>query len=171
MMRLTFTYPRVGNGNFKQENKMKKIEKHNLELRRKRARSTVSVPHFPLVIRTKPTAHKQYCLVCRNEIKKGERQIRLPHGVWAIASEGRSATAVFDKFVGSRHAKYYTRHIYLHPDCFGCLINKMMLKADLPNLQVNLTCDVCRNRFNCWTGNMDEGDLPAYIPSRPCGRV
>ena len=148
--------------------------KCNWKLRGQREQNTVSIDGFPLTVRTKPTAHKQYCLVCRNTIEKGEKQITLPHGMWGkFTGEGAHATALYGRLVGGdREIRYYTRYVYLHTDCFGCIINKIMLKANLPRLQVKLACDNCRNRFNCWTGNMDEEwqqELPKYIPSRPCG--
>lgn len=146
-----------------------KTRKYNNRLRDQREQDTVSIDGFPLVIRTKPTAHEQYCLVCRNRMEKGEKQIKLPHGMWAMY-KGEHATAVYNKIGGmGSKLRYYTRHVYLHTDCFGCIINKMMLKANLPNLQVKLVCDTCKSRFNCWTGNMDNENLPTYIPSRPCG--
>jgi len=146
-------------------------KKYNWKLRKQREQDTVEEDGFPLVIRTKPTAHEQYCLVCRNRMEKGEKQIKLPYGMWAMYKGERHAIAVYDK-MGGANLRYYTRHVYLHTDCFGCIINKMMLKADLPHLQVKLVCDNCRNRFNCWTGNRDEEwreGLPKYVPSRPCG--
>ena len=146
--------------------------KHNWKLREQREQDTVSMDGFPLTIRTKPTSHEQYCLVCRNKMKRGEKQIRLPYGMWAKYEGEGHASAIYNKLRGSAHLRYYTRYIYLHTDCFGCIINKMMLKADLPQLQVKLVCDNCRDRFNCWTGNRDEEwqqGLPKYIPSKPCG--
>jgi len=144
--------------------------KYNWKLRKQREQDTIRMPNFPIVIRIKPTEHRQYCLVCRNRMQKGEKQIRLPYGMWAMSQDSKRATAVFGKVNGEMRC--YARYVYLHTDCFGCIINKMMLKADLPHLQVKLVCDTCRNRFNCWTGNMDEEwqrELPAYNPARPCG--
>lgn len=143
--------------------------KYNHKLRDQRDQDTVSIDGFPLIIRTKPTAHEQYCLVCRSRMEKGKKQIRLPYGMWEIY-KGQHAIAVYDKLSGD--SKYYTRYVYLHTDCFGCILNKMMLKANLPQLQVKVVCDTCKNRFNCWTGNMDkewQESLPRYLPSRPCG--
>jgi len=52
-------------------------KKYNWELRKQREQDTVEEDGIPLVIRTKPTAHAQYCLVCRNRMEKGEKQIKL----------------------------------------------------------------------------------------------
>ena len=148
------------------------VRKPNWKLRQQREQDTVSIDGFPLIIRRKPTTHEQYCLVCRNKIEKGDKQIKLPYGMWAKYESEGHAHAVYDKLGGGAGARYYTRYIYLHTECFGCIINRMMLKADLPQLQVKQTCETCRNRFNCWTGNMDkewQKSLPNYIPSRPCG--
>lgn len=152
---------------------MTRPRKYNWKLREQREHDTVSLDGFPLVIRIKPTSHKQYCLVCRNMVEKGEKQITLPHGMWA-KHRGMSPSAVFGRLHPTGEVRYYTRYVYLHTACFGCVLNKMMLKAGLPQLQVKLTCESCKNRFNCWTGNMDEewqGMLPTYIPSRPCGDI
>lgn len=155
--------------------KLKKPRKYNWKLRDERAKSVVCLDNFPLEIRTKPTAHKQYCLICRHMVEKGDKQIKMPYGMWAKQEyEGKwsGAAAVFGELRSESYIRYYTRYIYLHPDCFGCTINQLMLKAGLPHLQVTNLCETCRNRFNCWTGNMDkewQESLPAYQPARPCG--
>lgn len=143
--------------------------KHNNQLITKRTESTVSINGFPMEIRTKPTAHTQYCFACRELINKGQRQIKLDYGMWYISSG--MARACFGKISGKDAGKYFSRHIYLHGACFSCLLKKMFVKA---KLTLNPNCETCDMRFNCYTGNINIDDLdeqPHYIPSRPCKRV
>lgn len=154
--------------------------KPNWALRQERLKDLVYVRDFPLEIRIKPTAHKQYCFVCRELMEKGERQIVLDAGMWHCYGDNS-----FKSFQGNRikisgdysnyPQQYFKRHVYLHTTCLSCLLNKMFEKAGL-NLMPE--CEKCRNRFNCYTNNsnlQDKIDHPwggkTYIPSRPCSEV
>lgn len=142
-----------------------KKHNYNWKLKEKRAEDTVSLNDFPLEIRIKPTAHKQYCYVCRELIEKGERQISMISGMWHRKSDG--TFRVCHGEIRSSEQRYFTRHIYLHNGCFSCLLKKMFAKA---KISVNADCEVCKKRFDCYTGNLDLGDMVKgyYTPSRAC---
>jgi hypothetical protein len=59
-----------------------KQKNYNLELRLKREQQKIELRDFPLSVRIKPTAHKQYCYLCRKPIGKDTHQIMLNSGYW-----------------------------------------------------------------------------------------
>jgi hypothetical protein len=124
----------------------------NYKLHEKRDAEKVVIFDFPLEIRRKPTAHKQYCFLCRGLINKGDKQIIMVSGFW--------------------HA---WGHIYFHIDCFTCLLKKIFQKAEL---KFESKCESCSLRFNCFTDNIDilNNEISdglhmkqSYTPSHPCG--
>lgn len=150
---------------------MYKSKKINEELRAKRAESEVSLSDFPLKIRRKPTAHKQYCYECRELMEKGQPQILMRSGVWSLSENSAFANKRYFRSVyidkGTRlSGKLFPRNIYLHNHCFSCLVKRMFSKA---GLALNIDCESCDKRFNCYTGNLDGRNYGTYIPSRPCG--
>ena len=146
-----------------------------------RKKNTVIVSDFPLIIRTKPTSHIQYCLACRMPINKGQIQIRMDAGLWhtyGCEGEKRQFKAYYDKIkifhsIAGTEIKdwsetYYPRHVYLHINCLSCLLKKMFSKVGVP---LSPNCDECEIRFNCYTNNVDiEESKPSYVPSHPCSR-
>ena len=142
------------------------------KLKRERASNLIG---FPLIIRTKPTAHTQYCFACRMPINKGQLQIRMNAGLWRAGNDN-TFTALDSKFNIWYHStpgtkemeRFYPRYVYLHISCFSCLLKKMFSKVGVPLIP---NCETCDMRFNCYTNNMSIDDLdhqPPYVSSRPC---
>jgi len=173
--------------------KPKKPKQYNYELRKKRWQQTVKIHGFPITARIKPTAHKQYCFLCRKLIEKGEPQMSVEAGLWySWIKNGKlehhfAYTPLYDSPVlvkpriinydevsGVSKKIYVQRKIYLHTDCYACIMNRMWIKMGLNYLVNQTLCDSCKNRFNCYTGNLNVNltDItyrkPTYIPSRPC---
>lgn len=124
----------------------------NIDLRKKREEDTVSLYDVPLVIRTKPTAHKQYCYLCGELIVRGERQINMASGMWERGDDG---TFRVNK-IGRSVARLFPRYIYLHSNCFSCMLKRMFAEAKIP---LNPNCEVCGSRFDCYTGNIGIDDI------------
>lgn len=149
----------------------KKAKGYNFKLREERAKTVVALHDFPLRIRTKPTNHKQYCYACRELMEKGQPQIMMKSGMWVMSEKTqfskRSFTTVhINKMTGISSRRIFPRNIYLHNHCFSCLAKKMFATA---GLSLNADCESCKDRFNCYTGNLEEeGKYSTYIPSRPC---
>jgi len=156
-----------------------KERKYNWKLRELRRKQTVSVRDFPIEIRIKPTAHSQYCFLCRNAIEKGGSEVVMESGMWhKYLGEGQDGCHSIHcniKINQQEHSPqiFVQRRIYLHPDCYVCMMNKMLIKAGLGKFVSSVQCETCRNRFNCYTNNMeidkwlDESwRVPAYVPSR-----
>jgi|GEM_PF-6980540 len=146
-----------------------KQKKYNFELREKRIKETWAAHDFPMKIRIKPTAHKQYCYKCRRLINKGSFQIMMESGVW-LKSKGNSTiksismgkNIVFNRYNPGR---VFPRNIYFHNDCFSCFLKKFFASA---GISLIADCDTCRERFNCYTNNTEDEHWVTYIPSRPC---
>jgi len=157
-------------------------------LRKKRERETVRVPGFPIIIRVKPTAHHQWCFLCRQEIEKGDKQFLVPSGLWTTwlpRNKEKRAKYVHEHGINFKHTDVQyaqrlptsseelfgilvARNLYFHADCYTCLFKRMIIKARLP-FKIDVGCDGCQNRFNCFAGNISLEDAAgyAYIPSRP----
>jgi hypothetical protein len=163
------------------------LRRANKKIREKRAQETTDIPGFPVVLRKKPTAHKQYCFLCRNLISKSDSEIVMESGFWCWwlkdgKKDGSAKTIRADIPLKFRSWNSYdTKHsntpvvtqrkIYLHTDCYACIMNKVMMKHHLHHLVINSLCDKCRNRFNCFTGNVkvrleNLWQRPTYIPNR-----
>ena len=81
-------------------------KKINRTLREKRQAETVIVPGFPIKIRKKPTAHRQWCFLCHQEIEKGDTQFLVPSGLWVTwlpRSKKARAAYIRDGDMGFRH--------------------------------------------------------------------
>lgn len=161
---------------------MKKPKRRNWGLREKRWKNDVALFDFPMQIRIKPTAHKQYCFLCRELTNKKQHQIVMASGLWC-KFKGEKIRAVLvpssaGTWLGSNKRLIIPRKIYLHTNCFSCLLKKMFLQAGIP---VEPDCETCSKRFDCYTGNLgldnqridDDGyypPRPSYKPSRPCSQ-
>lgn len=170
-----------------------KLSKYWLRKPREKKKS-VQLFDFPIQIRIKPTAHKQYCYLCRESITKDSPQVLAQSGSWLVVTDKLKNRYVHSMCgdipitnlannggaVGFKE-HLYTRNIYLHTNCFSCLMKKMFAEMSLPLVP---DCDTCPVRFDCYTGNIDITNkkisdwqyrtssefYPTYTPSRPCGR-
>ncbi len=158
-----------------------KQKNYNLELRLKREQQKIELRDFPLSVRIKPTAHKQYCYLCRKPIGKDTHQIMLNSGYWYTFVKDSKVQGGF-RSISTIPSPYYTsvtsadsgsylccnRKIYLHADCYACIFNRMMAKMGLSHLVNQNVCDKCEQRFNCYSGNLpslEEMSYRAYTPS------
>jgi len=152
-----------------QEPKSIKRKGVNWKLREKRREQVTSLGGYPLSIRVKPTAHKQFCYNCRRLIEKQDLQVVMPGGMW-IKYKDSSCKSIELGSKGvrlgghSRGTRLFQRYVYLHSHCFGCVTKKLFAKAGtslIPN------CEDCKQRFNCYTNNIDDLNQGPYLPSRP----
>jgi len=136
--------------------KPKKERKHNWKLQEKRRAGNFYYHSFPISVRTKPTAHKQFCALCSSQFEKGERQIVSHSGLRGISlvkgsrAVGRTQAQIYTRGT-SAPMKIEPRKVYTHPACFACFINYLAREANLPELRTMNHCDECKNRFKCWT--------------------
>lgn len=147
------------------DNKNKRWRIHNSELKHKRERNTVNLVDIPIVFRIKPTSHQQICYKCRMPIEKGSLQVVLDSGFYH-SSEGVCHSG---SLMGEKQAlkgDFYARKVYLHEDCFGCVMKQMAAKAGA-TFKVEAKCQECPDRFECYTGNKTIFNQPYshYIPS------
>lgn len=145
--------------------KERKIVQRNAKIRDNRDKNTVGCYELPILVRDKPTKHEQYCYLCAEPFEKGDRQIIMkgspifhvvghnttnrlgkvkPH--WSPVLQGRP-TKLSGRLI------FTERRYYLHPDCYGCMMNRTFQQAGLIGLVNSGSCENCRNRYNCLTGN------------------
>lgn len=86
----------------------------------------------PISVRIKPTNHDQICFYCSKRFKIGEKQ------VYADLLHGNGS---------------FIRHAYYHPNCFMCMIIRLLRHS---HTETKINCNICKNRFSCFTGGCDE---------------
>lgn len=116
--------------------------------------------NFPLFMRVKPTKHFQTCYKCGESIEKGAMQVVMHDGLWVrpigetygnrgenYESRVRSVRIPHTLFTNDEHLWVSSRNIYLHADCFFCMMSQLALMAH----HHTKDCDKCDNRFKCLT--------------------
>lgn len=149
------------------KSKQRKYRQPNNALRSKREKETVHIFDFPIEIRVKPTAHKQYCFACREPVEKRKLQVKIASGMWETSGNHHRSVMKDTIWAGSYHT-YRTRYLYFHCECFQCVLKKMFAKV---GLSLIADCENCGNRFNCYTNNINIENInsqPTYTPSRVC---